>query len=665
MKNIVDGRIKFVIYNLLGQEKAYYIADKFVLNSLNIEEPLAIDYSYQVFLSEDAKIIQCTAGILKVNKLQPEDTGIIYKYKPISKETFTQLEVPVVQNHQAVYVFVKANLAEGNLNIAKYALFSTFNEKLIAKHAQALTNQQLANFERDIETAIFSSEVMQESGLIQMRENDSISLLELIQILESHRHSIIVNLKHLRGNYQYKGVKRLKGSRDINGQLIKPWLKTEYIDNGDYVEMGCFEMNRNTATINMLVTHKVKLVKTEDETPIIEIAGLLANDLTSYNNYTIVSDGEINIKSLKVKISSKKTFDLLKQKGVITAETFDFRTCHTIDLELPLVPLNGKYSNIDGLFERLAEVKILTSIISAHLKQESDAFVPEQLDELKKHYLSKNLYLNFPTTKAGGAIDTRISYKIDIGNKDVLNLSKLYSANKFLERRYEVYDTETGEIFSKPTFEMTLRENIAVRQKSLSPRMKISKVDELMKPIFDDFLGIVSNGKVAGILAKVGHIYNGSSGSILLPRFNQSEQDKVISREQDRVISSEQDRVISNEQDRVISSEQDARTTMNAKLGKQEKITALTVAKTKLDEYVEKIYRDRISPLVFYIGSTGLLPDGMEGKVMSAIQLAAKYPNLSFSKDEGEGLFFEVGDSLIGVYEKVECFSRKDLVEVG
>ena len=98
---------------------------------------------------------------------------------------------------------------------------------------------------------------------------------------------------------------------------------------------------------------------------------------------------------------------------------------------------------------------------------------------------------------------------------------------------------------------------------------------------------------------------------------------------------------------------------------KQEKIALLTALKSKLDEYVEKIYRDRISPLVFYIGSTGLLPDGIEGKAMSAIQLAAKYPNLSFSKDEAEGLFFEIGDSLIGVYEKVEYFSRKSLVGVG
>lgn len=611
MNNIVDNRIKFAIYNLLGQEKAYYIADKLILNTLKIEEPLAIDYSYQVFLSKSAKKIKCTAGILKIDGLKQEDTGIIYKYKPISKETFNQLQIPVMQNHQAVYAFAKANLVEGNLNFAKYALFSTFNEKLIKRHAKALTNHQLNCFESDIETAIFSSDKIQELESIQIEENNQTSLLELIQILESHRHSIIVNLKQLRENYQYKGVKRIKGSRDVNGKLIKPWLKTEYIDEGDYVEMGCFEMNRNTATINMLVTRKVKLVKAEDETPIIEIAGLLANDLTSYNNYTVVSDSEVNIKSLKVKISSKKTFDLLKQKHVIAAESFDFRSDYTINLEnLPLVSLNGKYSSIEGLFKQLAEVRILTSIISAHLKQESDTFVPEQLDELKRHYLSENLYLNFPTTKAEGAIDTRVSYKIDIGSKDILNLSKLYSANKFLERRYEVYDTETGEIFVKPNFEMTLRENIAVRPKSLSSRMKITEVDELMKPIFDDFLGIKNNGKVAEILENVGGV---------------------------------------------------SRTVVK---GKQERIGLLTGLKAKLDEYVEKIYQDRVSPLVFYIGSTGLLPDEMEGKAMSGIQLAAKYPNLSFSKDEGEGLFFEVGDSLIGIYEKVEYCSRKDLVRV-
>ncbi|MEB3215767.1 MAG: hypothetical protein VKN72_05850 [Nostocales cyanobacterium 94392] len=624
MKNAVENKIKFTIYNFLGKEKAYYVVDKVSLENLKllsnsttkIEEPLAIDYSYQIFLSESSNKIECTAGILKIDDLQPQDTGIIYKYKQINQQTYAQLEIPVVQNHQAVYAFVKANLVEGNLNFAKYALFSTCNKNLIERHKKVLTKEQLANLESDIEVAIFDNEENWRSQFIDMRINEGISLLELINILSKHRHNIIINLKNLRDNYQYKSVKYLRGSRDVNGNLVEPWLTTEYIDDGEYVGMGSFEINRNTATINMLVTRKVKLLKVEDKTPIIEIAGLLANDLTSYNNYTIVSDGEVNVKSLKVKISSKKTFDILKQKGVINDDKFDFRRWYTIDLNLPLVPLDWEYNNIDGLFNQIAQIKILASIISAHLKEESDSFVPEQLDELKHHYLSPYLYLNFPKTKANGTIDRRISYKIDIGSKNILNLSKLYSANKFLERRYEVYDTETGEIFSKPTFEITLKENIGVRQKSLSPKMKITKIDELMKPIFDDFLGIQNNGKLANILAKIEGVY----------------------REQDAPMS---------------------------KLRKQEKITALTSVKIKLDQYVEKIYRDNISPLVFYIGCTGVLPDGMKGKVMNAIQLATKYPNLHFSKDEEEGLFFEVDESIIGVYEKVEYCTRKELVEVG
>ncbi|MBE9213593.1 hypothetical protein IQ247_13105 [Plectonema cf. radiosum LEGE 06105] len=624
MKNAVENKIKFIIYNFLGKEKAYYVVDKISLENLKllsnsatkIEESLAIDYSYQVFLSESRRKIECTAGILKIDDLQLEETGIIYKYKQINQETYAQLQIPVEQNHQAVYAFVKANLVEGNLNFAKYVLLSTGNKNLIAKHRKALIKSQLLKFQSDVELAIFDSEEIRRSQFIHMETNKKISLLELINILSEHRHHIIINLKDLRDNYQYKSVKNLRGSRDINGNLVEPWLTTEYIDDGEYVRMGCFEMNRNTAAINMLITRKVKLIKIEDKTPIIEIAGLLANDLKSYNSYTIVSDGELNIKSLKVKISSKKTFDVLKQKGVIADEIFDFRCCYTIDLNLPLVPLDGKYSNIDGLFAQIAEIKILASIISAHLKEESDTFVPEQLDELKTHYLSQHLYLNFPKMKANDTIDRRVRYKIDIGSKDILNLGKLYSANKFLERRYEVYDTETGEIFSKPSFEMTLRENIAARQKLLSPRMKITKVDELMKPIFDDFLGIQHNGKVASILAKVEEVNNKEYSHITI-----------------------------------------------TKLGKQERITALTAAKIKLDEYLENIYRDKISPLVFYVGCTGLLPDGMEGKAMNAIQLAEKYPNLHFSKDEEKGLFFEVGESIIGVYEKLEYYSRKELVE--
>ncbi|MEH1783074.1 MAG: hypothetical protein V7L26_29065 [Nostoc sp.] len=458
--------------------------------------------------------------------------------------------------------------------------------------------------------------------------NNQICLVELIQIFTQYRNNIIVNIKHLQEHYQRTGIKRVKGVRNENGELLQPWLRTEYIDNAEYVSMGDFQFNRNTATINMLIKRKVKLAKFEDQTPTIEVAGLLVNDLNTFNNYTIVSDGKINVKSLVVKISSKKAFDLLKEKGILDAEEFDFRAEHTIQLDdLPLVAANSCYSSIDGLFNELAEIKVLTSIICAQLKKESDVFIEAQLDEFKKHYLSKNIYINFPTATeytdikealANGTLESKLSYKIDIGSQDILNLSKLPSANKFLNRMYRFYDKETGEVIVKPSFEMAFNDNLVVRHRLLSSRTKITKVDELMKPIFDDFLGLEQNGIVGGILNKVG-------ADSLAQLFQDQQSGKQIS--------------------------------------KEEMIAALTAAGNNLEKYADNIYQDKISPLVFCIGSTGLLPDQMQAKAMTVDDAAAKYPNLQFSKDEQEGTFFAVGDSIISIYAKTEYYSK--LISVG
>ncbi|MEH2442532.1 hypothetical protein [Nostoc sp.] len=453
--------------------------------------------------------------------------------------------------------------------------------------------------------------------------NNQICLLELIKIFAEYRNNIIVNIKHLQEHYQRTGIKRVRGVRNESGELLQPWLQTEYIDNAEYVGMGEFQFNRNTATINMLIKRKVRLAKSEDQTPTLEVAGLLVNNLNSFNNYTIVSDGKINIKSLQVKISSKKAFDLLKEKGVLDAEKFDFHAEYSIHLDnLPLVASDSRYSSIDGLFNQLAEIKVLTSIISAHLKNESDVFIAPQLDEFQKHYLSKKTYINFPTTNEyidineallNGTLDSRLSYKIDIGSQNILNLSKLHSANKFLNKMYRLDDKETGEIIIKPSFEMAFNENLAVRHRLISSRTKITKVDELMKSIFDDFLGLEQNGIVVGILKKVG-------ADSLAQLF----QDKQTGRQ----------------------------------ISKEETIAALTTANNKLEKYVENIYQDKISPLVFYIGCTGLLPEQIEAKPMTAEEATAKYPNLQFSKNEQDGSFFAVGDSIISIYAKTEYYSK-------
>jgi hypothetical protein len=451
--------------------------------------------------------------------------------------------------------------------------------------------------------------------------NNPISLLQVVEILVANRQHIILNFHHLQENYQHQHIRKVPGTRDLDGNLIQPWLKTQDVDSNEYVQIGSFALNRHTAALNMLIQRQVRLVKVEDATPIMEVAGLLTNQLNRFNNYTIVSDGELNIREIKVKISSKKTFDLLHHAGIITDSEFDFRREYTIHLhKFPLVDFEQAYNSIDGVFQQLAEAKVLASIVSAHLREESDVFVPEQLESLSQHHLSKNVYVNLPQTKeCSDNITTRTTYQIDIGSQDILNLSKLHSGNKFLNRMYRAYDIETGEIFQKTHFGMALLTNIAFRHKLISSRMKITAIDKFMQPIFDDFLGLSDNGTVAAILTRVG-------ASSLIQLLQEKRQGKHAS--------------------------------------KSETVAALTAANTMLGQYIESIYRERISPLVFYIGSTGFLPKNMKTTAMNSQQLAGRYPNLQLSFDEKQGKFFEIGDSIISIYSKTEFYSQKTAVKV-
>jgi uncharacterized UPF0160 family protein len=133
-----------------------------------------------------------------------------------------------------------------------------------------------------------------------------------------------------------------------------------------------------------------------------------------------------------------------------------------------------------------------------------------------------------------------------------------------------------------------------------------------MKLIFDEFLGLEDNGIVSTTLAKVG-------ADSLLRLLQAKWQEEDVKRE--------------------------------------EFVAALANANERLEAYAEKVYREKVSPLVFYIGSTGLIPDEMEAKAATAEEINSKYGNLQFSKDEQEGMFFEVGDCIVSVYAKNEYFT--------
>ncbi|NER30000.1 MAG: hypothetical protein F6J89_20865 [Symploca sp. SIO1C4] len=488
----------------------------------------------------------------------------------------------------------------------------------------------MTELERDLEEVIFEPCILKKHTILNSIEvNNKISLWSLIKLLEKHKSSIIINLQHLQENYQRQGAKRIEGIRDQEGNIVKPKLTTEYLDDAEYVQMGSFAVNHNTANINTLITKKVKLVGTEDGSKINEVAGILVTELKKFRNYTIISDGKVNVKSLKVKISSKKVFELLKLKGVIAKnglpgeeEEFDFRVEWDLRFEhLPLMDFDSSFGSLEKVFKKLATIKIISSILSAHLQQESAVYIHEQLEELQNKYLSKSIYINFPTTTeysnleeaiASGEIDSHFIHKIDIGSQEILNLSKLYSANKFLNRLYEGYNQDTGDKLEKLRFDITLDTNIICGHKNLSSRLKLTKVDELMRQIFDNFLGIEDNGTIAAILLKTG-------AESLLPILEAKWQGKGVM--------------------------------------KEELVAAFIKANNQLKAYTEKIYREQVSPLVFYIGATGLIPEQMNGIAETAEAIGAKYGDLQFSKHERQGTFFEVDNSIISIYPKKEYYS--------
>lgn len=620
-----------------GNTKAVYdtlYSSTKILGS-SLVPPVEIDLEkgidFQVFVSRDAGRVNGAAGPLKVVGIKPEFDAVVYRYREVTEKEYKALkDVPEAQTSEAVFAFAKAQLAEGNINTAKYALASTFDATLLDQHGKALTNLQIAAMSQDVEALLFNpDQLSQHTVLTKVPVNTRIPLTQLVGLLEENSGDWLLNLPYLQEHYVRRGVKRLQGARDDAGNLVEPWLKTEYVDDDEYVRVSSFDVNRNAATMNLLLSRRVQLVPRAGGKPIGVVAGIKMNDLRTFNNYTLVGDGELNVDALKIKISSKKLFEELWKVGVLENEdgtpagSFDAKAAYLLRLDqLPLVPpFEGKI-DLTGVFDELMDLKVLASLVSAHLKEEAADYTPEQVEELKKHYLSKSLFLSFPTTNPytdlqqalrEGTIDTRTSYKIDIGNKEIVNLTKLHSANKFLERMYEVLDAK-GTAVEKPKFEDVL-DGVTYRHKQLSAKTKVTKVDEFMKAIFDDFLGLKATGRATAILEDVG-------ASDLAKLVKERAKGKHPSR--------------------------------------KAFVEALAEAKKKLEARQEELFRDKLSALVFYVGATGLLPDEMDAKALTADQLSQKYPDLALSKDEKEGTFFEIGDTILTVYAKTEYFSRDD-----
>lgn len=554
---------------------------------------------------------------LTVLGLSSKDDLSIFRYRKVNERAWNKDSATEVTNHPALYAFARARLAEGNLNLAKYAMVSTKNKTLLDAHAKALTNEDIGAFAEGLEAALYGAthEFQSEFGL-----SSSASVMGLCQILSENEKSFTVNLDELNGVYNRRGLKRLNG-RWQEGKFQPVEVDVVAADSADAVSVSGIEYNNQTATINFRFTRPGKLVDANSRKEIARAAGTpLRDKLFVHRNYTIVGDGSVNVDYLPLNISDKNLYSNLVSQGILPNTPYDFKKVYRIPLKgLPVVDYNQRLNISPLSIQRLAQLRTFRSVLQATLaggpKAGADRWDETQLADLTKYYLTPSLSFNPPTTTPyrdhedaikTGLIDSRVSYEVAVGTPEILSLEDLYSANEYLARRYTV--TVNGVEEKKPKWPMILQ-GAKVSVKTLTARTRLNSIDNLMFPVFQFILGLEKNKDMEILLKTIG--------------ITLAEQKEL--------------------RDFSHSSYPDiARNLLN-----------------KLEAAIEKVYSEEIRPITFYVGASGLLPDNWENvTLLSDEALKAKFPEVKTKADAVYYLYESgAGPVLLTVYKKNEWFS--------
>ncbi len=592
---------------------------------------------YQVFCSRSAGRINGTAGPLAISGLRPEDDKVLYAFQKVDEATFenhAQLPLTDAVDPQAVAAFAYAKLAEGRLNESKFAMVSLRSSELLERHGKALTNAALARMALELHTIATSRtpapmlpgrpfapiELGPQGTIYGFHHVRAQSLVGLFALLNQYAGDFDVDMGHLAEGYRRRGVKRLSGSW-VEGRFVPPKFRM-VPDPGTYAACSGFRINQNTATVNVLLGRPAKLV---DEADLVlrEVARVPVK-LTAFNNYTIVGDGEVNCPALKLKIRSKKLHRTLYEYGVVAEATYDPMVDVVLDLAaLPLVPYDMALA-VPEVFEPLMVCRVLTSLLKASLDKgwggvggSSSTYTDAQVQVLAEHHLTPKLNYSAPTCYAfmdsmkdaavRGEVDSFPSFTIDIGTTSIADLGKVPSANSFFERHFLVVATTADgvEVDLEPKLFLLRDPQNQVRRKVLSSRVKPTIFDGLLKPIFEDFLGLADNHAIENALAKAfGRTAHQERAREIFDHFREAK---------------------------------------GASAGSDARIEHYEAARKEIEALADTLYETTLSPLVFYVGATGLLPDGPAfdaASMLTAEALKQQYPELKLEKKQLEGTFF-------------------------
>ena len=574
--------------------------------------------SYAMFVSNSARKVLGSTENLLVQGLAETDDKSAYRLSELTEAEYTALQAPVNGEDapvEPVLAYARTQIAEGRLNAAKYALVQARCSDLLASHAKALVASDIAAFAAATEEYLFDRKAFTPSTGYGLGTTGP-SVLEVLTYLDAHTENLSVNLPALVSGYKRRGVKRIPGTRLPDGTVEEPTVFSKNREGDGWVRVNGFELNRNTATVNVLLSQSMDMFAKGSTTRIASVAGVSLDNLRSFNNYTLVGDGNLNVQSLTLRTADQKVIDGLRALGLTLDATAKAGEAFTLTLAgLPLVDYDLNVGGVDiTTVQNLTRLTVLSKILNGMVKGDASGFTAEQVAELKAHYLTPALNFSPPTTTiyakledalACGEVDTKLSFKVNVGTAAITGADKLRSGNEYLQRRFTL--SLLGKDVEKPTLDMITMPNTVWGVKKLTARTTLDAVDEVSYPIYEGILGLGTGSELKALLKLVGCV------------------------DPDLWIAS-------------IKGE-------NAKASIKDAIRFVDLA-------IERAY-NVIRPLAFYVGATGLVPDTLAATAYNAEDFAAKYPEAKLSKAEKEeGSFFVLPDgTVLTVYVKAELFS--------
>ncbi len=581
-------------------------------------------YDFLTFVSKKGGKVLGSEKSIQVRGLASGDDATVYRYREVDALAYTKAPGPVcdgLTNPTPLLAFARAQIALGNLNAAKYAMVSTRNTFLIQQHSRALVASEVAAMGADIERHLYNDVAVALNADYGLGETGP-SLLSVLAVLDKYRSSVRINVDTLLKTYTRRGLKKVPGTRikegDDKGKIepVTSLLMTHRKVGDHTAQVASIDINRDTATVNIKTVEDGILFDVVADEAVAEIEGIQL-DLKSFRNYTIVGDGQVNVPVLPLRLGDKRCFAALLNLGVVTGD-FDPKAQYDIAIgDMPLVDYDQNFANLDqGVFLKLSMLTVLQKLFAGLTAGESEALTTEQVAALKAHYITPALYFSPPTctpytnlvdAQNRGEVDTYLSYKVKIGTPDIINLGKIKSGNAFLQRHFTLTEGD-GTVVKKPTLKDWWGKASTWGLKKLSARTKLDATDELGFPIYAGFFGLGDDTYLHNALQQAGVDWDN----------------------------------------------------MGTGLDRDARVEAFKSILAAVNQAIDTIYAKSITPLAFYVGATGLVPDSFGAVAMTADQLTKAHPDVKLAKAEKEGTFYEVAPGLLlSVFVKGVHFSTE------